>query len=38
MPEALTLVHVTRSIPVDKRHNAKVDYPALAELLDRELA
>jgi olefin beta-lactone synthetase len=30
-------VHVTRRIPVDRRHNAKVDYPALAKLLDREL-
>ncbi len=30
-------VHVTRRIPVDRRHNAKTDYPALAKLLDREL-
>jgi acyl-CoA synthetase (AMP-forming)/AMP-acid ligase II len=30
-------VHVTRHIPVDARHNAKVDYPALGRLLEREL-
>ena len=30
-------VHTTRAIPVDKRHNAKIDYPALGRLLDREL-
>jgi hypothetical protein len=23
-------------IPVDRRHNAKVDYPALVQMLDRE--
>lgn len=27
-------VHVHRRIPVDRRHNAKIDYPALQELLD----
>lgn len=26
-----------RAIPVDRRHNAKVDYPALRELMEREL-
>ena len=30
-------IHVTRRIPVDRRHNAKIDYPALEKLLDREL-
>jgi acyl-CoA synthetase (AMP-forming)/AMP-acid ligase II len=29
-------VRVCRKIPVDKRHNAKIDYPALHELLDRK--
>jgi acyl-CoA synthetase (AMP-forming)/AMP-acid ligase II len=28
-------VRVCRQIPVDKRHNAKIDYPALYRLLDR---
>ena len=28
-------VRVVRTVPVDARHNAKVDYPALAKLLDR---
>jgi hypothetical protein len=30
-------VCVCRCIPVDKRHNAKVDYPALRRLLDDAL-
>src|SRR5262249_30145119 len=28
-------IRVYGHIPVDKRHNAKIDYPALTELLDR---
>lgn len=28
-------IRVPRHIPVDKRHNAKIDYPALSRLLDR---
>jgi acyl-CoA synthetase (AMP-forming)/AMP-acid ligase II len=28
-------VRVCRRIPVDKRHNAKIDYPALYQLLDK---
>lgn len=28
-------IRVCKRIPVDKRHNAKIDYPALAALLDR---
>jgi acyl-CoA synthetase (AMP-forming)/AMP-acid ligase II len=30
---ALDEIRVIKKIPVDKRHNAKVDYPALAQLL-----
>ena len=29
-------IQVLRRIPVDKRHNAKVDYPALYQVLDQE--
>ncbi len=29
------VVRVCRSIPVDSRHNAKIDYPALYRMLDR---
>jgi acyl-CoA synthetase (AMP-forming)/AMP-acid ligase II len=32
----LDAVRVCRKIPVDKRHNAKIDYPALYEMLDRK--
>ena len=28
-------VVIVPRIPVDRRHNAKVDYPALVEMLDR---
>src|SRR5437867_1741424 len=28
-------IHVVPNIPVDRRHNAKVDYPALQALLDQ---
>jgi acyl-CoA synthetase (AMP-forming)/AMP-acid ligase II len=28
-------VRPCRTVPVDKRHNAKIDYPALVQLLDR---
>jgi hypothetical protein len=31
-------IQVHRYIPVDKRHNAKIDYPALNELLTRSQA
>ena len=30
-------VHVWKRLPVDKRHNAKIDYPALHVMLDREV-
>lgn len=33
----LDAIQVLRRIPVDKRHNAKVDYPALYSLLDQEM-
>lgn len=29
-------IRVFKHIPVDKRHNAKIDYPALSELVDTE--
>jgi acyl-CoA synthetase (AMP-forming)/AMP-acid ligase II len=29
-------VRVCRTVPVDRRHNAKIDYPALYQLLDRQ--
>jgi acyl-CoA synthetase (AMP-forming)/AMP-acid ligase II len=40
LQEALAWAHVTdirsfASLPVDKRHNAKIDYPALRALLAR---
>lgn len=31
---ALDRIHYVRRIPVDSRHNAKVDYPALRKMLD----
>jgi acyl-CoA synthetase (AMP-forming)/AMP-acid ligase II len=31
----LAEIRVCRRIPVDKRHNAKIDYPALHEMLDQ---
>jgi hypothetical protein len=31
----VTQVRVVDKIPVDKRHNAKVDYPALRTMLER---
>jgi hypothetical protein len=31
----LDAVRVVPRIPVDRRHNAKVDYPALMKLLER---
>jgi olefin beta-lactone synthetase len=34
---SLDRVHVTRELPVDRRHNAKTDYPALERLLRHEL-
>lgn len=34
---SLDAIHLTHRLPVDARHNAKIDYPALAELLAREL-
>lgn len=39
LPPALTVdeTFVVRRIPVDRRHNAKVDYPALRSLLSRRL-
>jgi acyl-CoA synthetase (AMP-forming)/AMP-acid ligase II len=33
----LDAIHVYRRLPVDKRHNAKIDYPALNRLLARSL-
>jgi hypothetical protein len=29
-------VRVCRTVPVDSRHNAKIDYPALIQLLERQ--
>jgi len=34
----LDAVVVLSEIPMDRRHNAKVDYPALADRLDRALS
>jgi acyl-CoA synthetase (AMP-forming)/AMP-acid ligase II len=34
----LGAVHQVDAIPVDRRHNAKIDYPALLKLLDAERA
>jgi hypothetical protein len=31
----LDAIHVYDHLPVDKRHNAKIDYPALRQLLER---
>jgi acyl-CoA synthetase (AMP-forming)/AMP-acid ligase II len=31
----LDAIHIYRHLPVDKRHNAKIDYPALSRLLAR---
>jgi acyl-CoA synthetase (AMP-forming)/AMP-acid ligase II len=31
-------IQVHKRIPVDKRHNAKIDYPALHKLLEREVS
>ncbi len=33
----LDVIHVTPTIPVDARHNAKINYPALEALLAKEL-
>ena len=29
-------IHLAKRLPVDKRHNAKIDYPALLRMLHRE--
>ena len=34
-PGALDEIRVCKHIPVDKRHNAKIDYPNLYRLLDQ---
>jgi hypothetical protein len=31
----LDAVHVVEQLPVDSRHNAKIDYPALRKLVER---
>ncbi len=30
-------IHLTKKLPMDKRHNAKIDYPALRVLLEKEI-
>jgi acyl-CoA synthetase (AMP-forming)/AMP-acid ligase II len=38
LPEPVDDVIVLASVPVDRRHNAKIDYPALTAILDRKRA
>lgn len=36
LPEPVDAVVVLDAMPVDRRHNAKIDYPALEDILDRQ--